>query len=80
MELISLLQLALHNKKDDCWISLNGIVYDVTEFMNFHPGGDTVIMKYAGQDCTNQFRQTHSAFLNIEKRIGRYKKGLLHLI
>ena len=76
MQYISLSELAKHNIEFDCWISLHGIVYDVTDFMKTHPGG-YAIMKYAGQDCTEQFTKTHSKNLNIEKRIGKYKKGFL---
>jgi len=76
MQYISLSELEKHNKENDCWISLHGIVYDVTEFLKIHPGG-YAIMKYAGQDCTEQFIKTHSKNLDIQKRIGKYKKGFL---
>src|SRR5438093_39837 len=46
-----------HNTLDDCWIIINGSVYDVTTFMkDDHPGGQYVIYQYAGQDCTEEFR------------------------
>ena len=32
-------ELRKHNKRKDCWIALNGIVYNVTPYMDFHPGG-----------------------------------------
>jgi cytochrome b involved in lipid metabolism len=41
-----------HNKKNDCWIVLNGNVYNVTSFKNKHPGGSRIIMHYAGQDAS----------------------------
>ena len=42
--------LAVHNKKDDCWIVRNGRVYDVSAFVEDHPGGDDLILQYAGND------------------------------
>lgn len=32
-------ELSKHDKKDDVWISVNGIVYNMTEFAPEHPGG-----------------------------------------
>ena len=31
-------ELAKHNLRNDCWMALNGIVYNVTAYMDFHPG------------------------------------------
>ncbi|KAF8999105.1 fatty acid-2 hydroxylase [Cyathus striatus] len=42
--------VAEHNKSTSCWVSRAGKVYNVTSFLNDHPGGDDLIMKYAGKD------------------------------
>ena len=31
-------QLSKHNRRKDCWIALNGTVYNVTPYMDYHPG------------------------------------------
>jgi hypothetical protein len=31
-------ELAKHNLRNECWMALNGIVYNVTAYMDFHPG------------------------------------------
>ena len=41
-----------HNSEEDCWLIINNYVYDVTLFINEHPGGKKAIMKYAGKDAT----------------------------
>jgi predicted heme/steroid binding protein len=46
-------EVAKHDNKDDCWLVINGKVYDVTEF-NQHPGGDA-ILEGCGQDATELF-------------------------
>jgi cytochrome b involved in lipid metabolism len=42
-------QVAKHNTQEDCWISVNGIVYDITKFLPEHPGGSEVVMECTGQ-------------------------------
>jgi L-lactate dehydrogenase (cytochrome) len=34
-------------------------VYDVTEFLTNHPGGSTIILKYAGRDATKAYEPIH---------------------
>ena len=48
-----------HNKEDDCWVIINGQVYDLTEFLHEHPGGKRVIMEHAGKDATEEFQMFH---------------------
>ncbi|XP_013112079.1 cytochrome b5 [Stomoxys calcitrans] len=37
------------------WIIVKGIVYDVTKFIKEHPGGEDLILEYAGKDATKAF-------------------------
>lgn len=39
-----------HNSESSCWITRDGKVYDVTGFLNDHPGGEDYILQYAGKD------------------------------
>jgi cytochrome b involved in lipid metabolism len=43
-----------HNKAEDVWIILKGKVYDVTPYVNEHPGG-AAILRNAGGDSTKGF-------------------------
>ena len=42
--------VAKHTTSSSCWIIRNGKVYDVTSFLDDHPGGDDYLLKYAGRD------------------------------
>jgi len=47
--------VAKHCKEDDAWIIVDGKVYDVTEFVPLHPGGDS-ILNHVGGDSTEGFK------------------------
>ncbi|KAL5848596.1 hypothetical protein ACOSQ4_006609 [Xanthoceras sorbifolium] len=48
-------QVSKHNNSRDCWIIINGKVYDVTKFLEDHPGGDEVLLSATGKDATDEF-------------------------
>ncbi|GLB37706.1 putative conserved region in glutamate synthase [Lyophyllum shimeji] len=52
-------EVAKHNSRDSCWIIVHGHVYDVTEFLDDHPGGSKIILKYAGKDATEEYDPIH---------------------
>jgi len=52
-------ELATHNTKEDCWVAMDGKVYDVTSWLPKHPGGADVILLSAGRDVTNLFESYH---------------------
>ena len=45
---IALTELAAHSDKGDCWMAHNGKVYDVTKFLEDHPGGPEIMLEHAG--------------------------------
>lgn len=49
-------QVATHNRIEDCWCCLFGRVYDLSPFLDFHPGGVDILMKCAGKDMSALFR------------------------
>jgi 4-hydroxysphinganine ceramide fatty acyl 2-hydroxylase len=53
LRIFSLEDLVLQRKQGQCWIVRKGRVYNVTEFVNDHPGGDDLITQFAGMDIAN---------------------------
>ncbi|KAL3535691.1 hypothetical protein ACH5RR_004152 [Cinchona calisaya] len=47
-------EVLLHNRRTDCWIIIKDKVYDVTSYVEEHPGGDA-ILAHAGDDSTVGF-------------------------
>ncbi|KAF8470883.1 inositolphosphorylceramide-B C-26 hydroxylase [Kalaharituber pfeilii] len=42
--------LAAHTTSKSCYVVIKNKVYDVTEFLSDHPGGEDLILDYAGKD------------------------------
>lgn len=53
-------ELKLHKTIEDCWTCINGKVFNITPYVDFHPGGVDEIMKCAGKDGTALFNKYHS--------------------
>ncbi|KAJ5673277.1 Cytochrome b5 [Penicillium longicatenatum] len=63
-----------HNKADDLWIILHNKVYDVTKYIEDHPGGSAILIEVAGTDATEAFEETgHSDEARDE--LARYHVG-----
>lgn len=67
-------ELAKHNKPGDYWIAIAGNVYNVTDYVPFHPGGKEMLTTRAGTDATTEFNQMHS-FVNHQSLLGKYLVG-----
>ncbi|KAL4956782.1 hypothetical protein BDW69DRAFT_67808 [Aspergillus filifer] len=58
-------EIEKHGSADDCWIVVNGNVYDVTSVLSWHPGGKGPIMGHAGavhMDTTEEFNSIHDDY------------------
>jgi len=51
--------VAAHNKPDDLWCIVDHKVYDLTDFVDAHPGGSVVLEQVAGTDATAAFYNLH---------------------
>lgn len=53
MKSYSMDEIAMHSTQGDCWLLIDGKVYDVSEYSR-HPGGDA-ILEGCGRDATTLF-------------------------
>jgi len=51
---LTMSEVSRHTSKDDCWTIISGNVYDLTPYINRHPGGDE-ILRACGTDSTTLF-------------------------
>lgn len=76
--MLTVKDVSKHNTPTDCWMTVRGTVYDITEFLPQHPGGAegtqppslpiphltrTVLLAYAGADATGAYDSVHSPSL-----------------
>jgi len=69
-------ELQSHNTYDDAWMAINGWVFNVTEYMKYHPGGAEELMRGVGTDATALFMQVHR-WVNYESMLGACVIGKL---
>ncbi|KUI53175.1 NADH-cytochrome b5 reductase 1 [Cytospora mali] len=70
-------EVAIHRGKEDAWMVINGEVYDLTKYLEEHPGGADILVEAAGTDATDAFDNAgHSedAFeIMADFRVGKLK-------
>ena len=49
-------QLAEHDLASDCWMAIEGGIYNVTEYLSRHPTDDDVITEWCGREATEAMR------------------------
>ena len=61
---IASIDVASRNSAASCYVIVGTNVYDVTEFLDAHPGGPELILEYGGKDVAeimdDQISHTHS--------------------
>ncbi|EOD43051.1 putative mitochondrial cytochrome b2 protein [Neofusicoccum parvum UCRNP2] len=75
-------EVSKHNTSESCWVVLYGHVYDVTSFLNEHPGGSKIILQLAGTDATEEYDPIHppgilEETLPAEAKLGKFDESTL---
>ncbi|XP_072278677.1 cytochrome b5 type B [Pyxicephalus adspersus] len=65
------------NSAKELWLVIHGRVYDITSFVEEHPGGEEVLFEQAGADATESFEDVgHS--VDAREMLNQYYIGDLH--
>ncbi|XP_004600619.2 cytochrome b5 type B [Sorex araneus] len=70
-------EVAKRNSAKEIWLVIHGRVYDITRFLNEHPGGEEVLLEQAGADASESFEDVgHS--LDAREMLKQYYIGDVH--
>jgi cytochrome b involved in lipid metabolism len=70
-------EVAANNTATKCYTSINGGVYDLTAWVNAHPGGKNPIQGLCGKDGTEAFMKKHKGGKKFIDILARFKVGNL---
>jgi hypothetical protein len=71
-------QVRANNTARSCWSAIDGFVYDLTRWINSHPGGSGSILFLCGTDGTNAFSAQHQNQARPAVRLDSYRLGPLN--
>lgn len=76
---IGLDEVARHATAADCWMSINGAVYDITSYLPDHPSNPRIILPWCGKEATEAYRtktrgRPHSA--EADALLEKYRVGV----
>lgn len=52
-------EIAKHNTKESVWVVVKGVVMDLSDWLEEHPGGVQAILNFMGRDATEEFEMLH---------------------
>lgn len=73
----TLADVAKHGDQKSCWSVVDGTVYDLTDWINQHPGGAQRILGMCGKDASRAFNAQHGGQGRAERELATFKIGPL---
>lgn len=70
-------EVADHATEESAWIAIDGLVYDVTAFVDSHPGGREMLLLSVGRDATDLFNSYHPFTSKPRAVLKKYRIGSL---
>jgi cytochrome b involved in lipid metabolism len=69
--------VAKHNSAESCYSAINGGVYDLTNWIDKHPGGSKAILSLCGKDGSDSFNGKHGGQPRPMSELANFKIGIL---
>jgi cytochrome b involved in lipid metabolism len=70
-------QVSANNSAKSCWAVIEGSVYNLTAWINSHPGGTGAILSLCGTEATSSFKAQHANQSRPSSRLSGYLLGPL---
>ena len=70
-------QVAANNSAESCWAVIEGSVYNLTAWINSHPGGMGAIISLCGTEATSSFKGKHGNQSRPAAQLSGYLLGPL---
>lgn len=74
---ITLKKVKKNATSTSCWSIVNGKVYNLTNWINQHPGGSSRIIAMCGKDATRAFTQQHTGNTRVAAELAPFQIGIL---
>ncbi|HQS58314.1 MAG TPA: cytochrome b5-like heme/steroid binding domain-containing protein [Gallionellaceae bacterium] len=76
----SLADVATHNHQHDCWMAIEGQVYDLTGYVPAHPAAPEIILAWCGKEASQAWQtktrgRPHSPY--AQNLLPQYRTGKL---
>ena len=68
----TLADVALRSSAEECWVAIDGAVYDLTAWARSHPGGRAAILGLCGTDGTAEFLGQHGGQARPSRTLDEY--------
>jgi cytochrome b involved in lipid metabolism len=73
-------EVAKHNRVQDCWMVIAGVIYDFTSYLPLHPSEPAIVTPWCGKEATEAYRtktrgRPHSAY--ADGLLAKYRIGKL---
>lgn len=76
----SLAEVARHSAADDCWMAIDGQVYDLSTYLPKHPAKPSVLLSWCGKEASQAYHtknkgRPHSS--SADQLLPKYRIGAL---
>lgn len=73
-------EVARHGTPENCWLAIEGKVYDLTDYLPEHPSNPDIILPWCGKEASEAYRtktkgRSHSP--SADKLLRSLQKGIL---